>query len=182
MRLFSLTLDRNASVKANGIDTNEDPNQTSPQKVCVTPKTIVTMFISRALLVCLFLTVTASALNYELHAGPCEGSDQCFQGTCTPYNATTSFCVCDRSYITKDGDNVCSYHQKSELVAFLLSLFVGGVGADWFYLAEGNGVYIFAGVAKLLTVGGFGIWWLVDWIRILCGDFHDGQGVPLVPF
>ena len=45
----------------------------------------------------------------------------------------------------------------SKLVAFLISFFVGCLGADWFYLSAGSGGYIFAGIIKLLTGGGLGM-------------------------
>jgi len=64
---------------------------------------------------------------------------------------------------------------KSRTVASLLSFFLGGLGIDRFYL--GN---IGMGVAKLLlgwlTVG---IWPLVDFIVIVAGSAHDGQGLPV---
>jgi hypothetical protein len=64
---------------------------------------------------------------------------------------------------------------KSRLVATLLSFFLGGLGIDRFYL--GN---IGMGVAKLL-VGWLtaGIWPLVDFIIIVAGAAHDGQGLPV---
>ncbi|MGN6324650.1 TM2 domain-containing protein [Pseudolysinimonas sp.] len=64
---------------------------------------------------------------------------------------------------------------KSRLVATLLSFFLGGLGIDRFYL--GN---IGMGVAKLL-VGWLtlGIWPLVDFIFIVAGQAHDGQGLPV---
>ena len=66
---------------------------------------------------------------------------------------------------------------KSRLVAFLISLFLGYFGMDWFYLSDGNVLYMVAGLVKFLTGGGFGIWWLVDIIRILTGAWsHDGGG------
>ena len=66
---------------------------------------------------------------------------------------------------------------KSRLVAFLISLFLGYFGMDWFYLSDGNVLYMVAGLVKFLTGGGFGIWWLVDVIRILTGAWsHDGGG------
>ena len=69
---------------------------------------------------------------------------------------------------------------KSRLVAFLLSLFLGYFGMDWFYLSDGNVLYMVAGLVKFLTGGGFGIWWLVDVIRILTGAWsHDGGGNPI---
>jgi hypothetical protein len=64
---------------------------------------------------------------------------------------------------------------KSRTVAAVLGFFLGGLGVDRFYL--GN---IGMGVAKLL-VGWLtlGIWPLIDWIIILVGSAHDGQGLPV---
>ena len=93
-------------------------------------------------------------------------------------NENNQVCVCDKNWIDHKGET-CSYEQRSKLVAFLLSFLVGGLGVDWFYLARGNVGYIVAGVFKLLTGGGLGIWWLCDWIRILCDAFNDGNDVKL---
>ena len=64
---------------------------------------------------------------------------------------------------------------KSRMVAAILGFFLGGLGVDRFYL--GN---IGMGVAKLL-VGWLtlGIWPLIDWIVILAGGAHDGDGLPV---
>jgi len=112
----------------------------------------------------------------------------------------------------------CSHKGKSKLTAFLISLFVGGVGGDWFYLSGGNTWYIVMGffklatflfscyvscvigewfffkgdesccctrivarIVKYLTYGVVGIWWLVDFCRILFGQWsHDGTGHQVV--
>ncbi len=64
---------------------------------------------------------------------------------------------------------------KSRTVASILGFFLGGIGVDRFYL--GN---IGMGVAKLLLGWlTLGIWPLVDWIIILAGGAHDGQGLPV---
>jgi len=56
-------------------------------------------------------------------------------------NQTKGVCKCGERYIL---DN-CTYHQKSQLAAFLISFFAGTTGADRFYLG-----YIGIGVLKLL--------------------------------
>jgi TM2 domain-containing membrane protein YozV len=48
----------------------------------------------------------------------------------------------------------CLYQQRSKLIAFLVSFFVGSLGVDWFYLSCGNAGYIVAGVFKLLLACG----------------------------
>jgi len=65
--------------------------------------------------------------------------------------------------------------QRDWLTALLLSIFLGGLGADRFYLGH-TGV----GIAKLLTAGGCGIWSLVDYILIATDQVKDAQGRPLV--
>jgi TM2 domain-containing membrane protein YozV len=64
--------------------------------------------------------------------------------------------------------------RKNWLTAVLLSFFLGGLGADRFYLG-----YTGLGVAKLLTFGGCGIWALVDFIMLLMDKLPDAQGQPL---
>jgi hypothetical protein len=63
---------------------------------------------------------------------------------------------------------------KDWLVALLLSIFLGELGVDRFYLG-----HIGLGVLKLLTGGGCGIWWLVDVIMIATNSLKDSQGRPL---
>ncbi len=64
--------------------------------------------------------------------------------------------------------------RKDWLVALLLSIFLGQLGVDRFYLG-----YIGLGVLKLLTGGGCGIWWLVDVIMIATDSLKDAKGRPL---
>jgi hypothetical protein len=63
---------------------------------------------------------------------------------------------------------------KDWLVALLLSIFLGQLGVDRFYMG-----YIGLGVLKLLTGGGCGIWWLVDVIMIATDSLKDAKGRPL---
>ena len=63
---------------------------------------------------------------------------------------------------------------KQKLVAGLLQILVGTVGAGRWYL----GNYGIA-TAQLLTCGGFGIWALIDGILIFLGKVPDKEGRPL---
>jgi hypothetical protein len=79
----------------------------------------------------------------------------------------------------RDGDDAqdqCTSNRK-QLVALLLSIFLGELGVDQFYI--GN---IGLGVGKLLTCGGCGVWWLVDVILFAIGDhYRDHNGCALTP-
>lgn len=85
----------------------------------------------------------------------CNGHGSC-QEWSHGENATTSFCACDRDF----ADPECRTRRKSQLTSFVLSLLLGCLGADMFYL----GYYLY-GAAKLATFGGFGIWWIIDIVR-----------------
>jgi hypothetical protein len=112
----------------------------------------------------------------------CSTGFDCGQGICDEIKTNFS-CKCEHGWTysrqARGNETKCDYQQKSKLAAFILSFFLGGLGADWYYLSVGNGGYIAAGVFKMLTLGGIGIWWLVDWIRILTNAFFDGQGYSL---
>jgi len=66
------------------------------------------------------------------------------------------------------------FSNKDWLTAVLLSLFVGWLGIDRFYLG-----YTGLGIVKLLTLGFFGIWALIDLVLIIMGRLPDSDGLPL---
>lgn len=50
---------------------------------------------------------------------------------------------------------------KSPTTALILSIFLGSIGVDRFYIGS-----IGMGIGKLITCGGCGIWTIVDWFLI----------------
>jgi len=60
---------------------------------------------------------------------------------------------------------------KSKLTAILLCFFLGGLGIHRFYLG-----YTITGVIQLLTFGGFLIWVIIDFIRLITGSLEDSEG------
>jgi hypothetical protein len=83
----------------------------------------------------------------------------------TPYTAP---------YPPAPGHGKLQLSDKSFLVTWLLSLLLGVLGVDRFYLGK-----VGTGILKLITFGGLGIWALIDLILVLINKTRDKQGLPL---
>jgi hypothetical protein len=66
------------------------------------------------------------------------------------------------------------FSSRSFTTALVLSVLLGGLGVDRFYLG-----YTGLGVLKLVTLGGCGIWALVDLVLIATRKLPDSDGRPL---
>jgi len=75
-------------------------------------------------------------------------------------------------FFAKDLPGVFS--DKEWLVALLLSVFLGSLGVDRFYVG-----HIGLGLGKLFTLGGCGIWAIIDVILIAMRKVNDANGRPL---
>lgn len=62
---------------------------------------------------------------------------------------------------------------KSKTTALILSILVGGLGIDRFYLG-----YTGMGILKLLTAGCFGILYIIDIVNIATGKLLPADGTP----
>jgi len=105
----------------------------------------------------------------------CSGHGYCQAwSTSSTANHPASFCLCDRDW----ADPECRTRRKSQVTAFLCSLFGGFLGIDYFYLG-----FPLWGVAKLCTLGGLGFWWVLDIVRTGAGpvyahDFRLSHDLP----
>ncbi|MCL2261302.1 MAG: NINE protein [Fibromonadales bacterium] len=64
--------------------------------------------------------------------------------------------------------------EKSDInwsMLFFISFILGMLGVDKFYLGHKK-----QGIWKLLTLGGFGFWWILDLIIIMFGEVQDASG------
>jgi len=69
-----------------------------------------------------------------------------------------------------DGSSGYSYH-----ITLLLAVYFGWCGLDRFYIGK-----VGTGILKLITFGGFGLWWLIDVIFILLNKRTDVDGKNLL--
>lgn len=66
---------------------------------------------------------------------------------------------------------------RSFIATWMFSWLLGFLGVDRFYLGK-----VGTGILKLLTLGGLGIWWLIDLILTLAGVQRDKEGRLLPDF
>lgn len=62
-------------------------------------------------------------------------------------------------------------------VAVICAIFLGLLGIDRMVMGR-----VGLGIGKLLTLGGLGVWTLIDTVLICLGKARDGEGRPLIEF
>jgi len=63
---------------------------------------------------------------------------------------------------------------KKMVTACLLCFFLGGLGIHRFYVGKAG-----TGILMILTLGGLGIWIIIDLVMIVTGGFKDSEGKDL---
>ncbi|MGO0603673.1 NINE protein [Brevibacterium linens] len=86
-----------------------------------------------------------------------------------PHEQTTRFAT--------SNNNLPQESAKSFVLTWLFAWFLGFFGVDRFYLGK-----VGTGILKLVTLAGFGIWWLVDVIVVLAGKATDKSRRPLAGY
>ena len=66
---------------------------------------------------------------------------------------------------------------KSFVATWLFAWLLGFLAIDRFYLGK-----VGTGLLKLFTLGGFGLWWLIDLILVLAGAQTDKTGRALAGY
>eukprot|EP01080_Neovahlkampfia_damariscottae_P007392 gene7392-11714_t len=79
-------------------------------------------------------------------------------------------CIGENNFLVK---NVPCQSQSSKkyMTAMLYSILLGIFGADRYYLEH----YIL-GIAKMFTLGGLGVWWIVDLVLLSIGSLRPADG------
>ena len=85
-------------------------------------------------------------------------------------------CFGDRSFL-KDGFPCIKYSGHYFLTTLIYSVLLGFLGMDRFCLGKTG-----TAVGKLLTLGGLGVWWIVDVVLLVNGILLPDDGSNWVPY
>ena len=73
-----------------------------------------------------------------------------------------------------ENSSVAERSEKGFVPTLLLCVLLGGLGIHRFYVGK-----VGTGILMLITLGGLGIWTLIDLVVIATGNFKDKEGYPI---
>lgn len=97
----------------------------------------------------------------------------------TPVNCTVLpdiECYGNRTFI-RDGVPCIKYTRHYFVTTLIYSVLLGFLGMDRFCLGHTG-----SAVGKLLTLGGFGVWWIVDVVLLVTGGLKPQDGSNWIPY
>lgn len=103
---------------------------------------------------------------------PKAGDQYCYN---CKAETTPNAVVCMKCGVGLKKEDLNDPERKDWLTTLLLCIFLGHFGVHRFYTGH-RGI----GIAQLLTLGGCGIWTLIDLITIVTDNFVDANGNKLV--
>lgn len=106
----------------------------------------------------------------------CLTSQDCYPNAFCDFTSDKliGYCHCDVCYVNDPNDDtICTIKLIPILTAFLISLFVGSCGVDHCLISGCTCPGICIGIVKAITLGGLGIWWIIDIVFIGTGSLND---------